>query len=69
MDRSIFFDDNKDIQVLFGKYDQNLHLIEKELNVKISRQDRGLKISGDRPRVNKACDLFDYLKGMADSGS
>ena len=69
MDRNIFFDDNKDIQILFGKYDQNLHLIEKELNVKISRQDRGLKISGERPRVDKACDLFDYLKGMVDSGS
>jgi len=68
MSRTIHFN-NKDIQVLFGKYDQNLQLIEKELNVKITRKDDGLKISGNRVQADKAIELFDYLLGIAASGS
>ncbi|HBR14718.1 MAG TPA: hypothetical protein DD723_04125 [Candidatus Omnitrophica bacterium] len=68
MERTILFDRNKDLQILFGKYDQNLHLIEKELNVRIFRQENGLKIEGQRTQVDKACDLFDYLMGILDNG-
>ena len=64
----INFDSNQDLQILFGKYDQNLKLIEKELNVQIVRTARGLKISGEREQVDKACDLFDYLKSLCDNG-
>ena len=69
MERTVHIAHNKDIQILFGKYDQNLKLIEKELNVKVLRDHAGLKISGVREQVDKACELFDYLKGIADSGS
>jgi len=68
MSRTIHFNNNKDLQLLFGKYDQNLRVIEKELGVKISRKDNGLKISGDRAQVDKTIDLFDYLLGIADTG-
>lgn len=68
MERTVFFDHNQDIQVLFGKYDQNLRLIEQELTVRISREHNGIKISGQREQVDRACDLFDYLKGIVDSG-
>ena len=68
MDRTIRLDNNKDIQTLFGKYDQNLRLIEKELNVRITRQATGLSISGERPQVDKTCDLFDYLIGLLTTG-
>lgn len=68
MERTILFDRNKDLQILFGKYDQNLQLIEKELSVRILRQENGLKIEGQRPQVDKACDLFDYLMGILDNG-
>ena len=69
MERTIHFDDNKDLQVVIGKYDQNLKLIEKELKVKIVQHDLGLKVSGNRSQVDKACELFDYLRGIIDSGS
>lgn len=69
MERNIHFDDNRDIQLLFGKYDQNLKLIEKELDVKIFQQDRGLKIVGQKGQVDKAADLFDYLLRLAEHGS
>ena len=69
MERTIHLANNKDLQILFGKYDQNLQLIEKELNVKITRTNFGLSILGDRKGVDRACDLFDYLIGIMESGS
>jgi phosphate starvation-inducible PhoH-like protein len=69
MERTIHFSNNKDLQIVVGKYDQNLKLIEKELGIMIVQHDLGLKVSGDRFQVDKACELFDYLKGIIDSGS
>lgn len=68
MDRNILLGDNKNLQILFGKFDENLRLIEKELSVKILRESHGLKISGQREQVDKACELFDYLQGIINSG-
>lgn len=69
MERTIHLDDNRDLQILVGKYDQNLKLIERELKVKIVQHDLGLKVSGNRSQVDKTCELFDYLKGVIQSGS
>jgi phosphate starvation-inducible PhoH-like protein len=69
MDRTIHLEDNRDLQVLVGKYDQNLKLIEQELKVRIVQHSLGLKVSGDREQVDKTCELFDYLKGIIKSGS
>ncbi len=69
MPRTIHITDNKDIQILFGKYDQNLKLIESELNVRVKREERGLKVSGERKQVDKAVELFDYLMDMIKEGS
>lgn len=68
MNRIVLLNNNQDLQTLFGKYDQNLRLIEKELAVRIVRQDNGLKISGDRQNVDKTVELFDYLLGIAAAG-
>ncbi len=69
MERTIHVESNRDLQILVGKYDQNLKLIEKELNVKVVQHDLGLKVSGSRLQADKACELFDYLKGIIKSGS
>ncbi len=69
MERTIHLDDIRDLQILIGKYDQNLKLIEKELKVAIVQHDLGLKVSGNRTQVDKTCELFDYLKGIVKSGS
>ena len=68
MERFIHIRDNKDLQILFGRHDENLNLIEEKLNVRIAQDEKGLKISGDRSQVDKACDLFDYLIGVAEEG-
>jgi len=67
MERTINFA-NKDLQILFGRYDCNLRLIEKELDVKIAHHHSGLKVNGQRAQVDKACELFDYLLDIAESG-
>jgi len=69
MERTIHLDDIRDLQILVGKYDQNLKLIEQELKVRIVQHDLGLKVSGSRVQVDKTCELFDYLKGIIKSGS
>lgn len=68
MERTIRFANNKDLQIIVGKYDQNLKLIEKELKIKIVQHDLGLKVSGHRSQADKACELFDYLKGIINTG-
>lgn len=68
MERTITFDNNKQMQTIFGRYDQNLRAIEKELTVKIGPHNTGVKITGEREQVDKACDLFDYLLGIVRNG-
>ncbi len=68
MERTIQLEDAEKIQILFGRYDSNLRLIESELKVKVIRNDKGLKIMGDRPQVDRACDIFDYLLGIIEKG-
>src|SRR3989338_3977957 len=68
MERTIQLEDAQKIQILFGRYDSNLRLIEGELKVKVIRNEKGLKITGDRQQVDRACDLFDYLIGIIDKG-
>ncbi|MDO8580720.1 MAG: PhoH family protein, partial [Candidatus Omnitrophota bacterium] len=69
MERTVHISDNKVVQMIFGKHDRNLKIIEQELGLKIYQESHGLKIVGDRPQVDKACDLFDYLKGIVGNGA
>jgi len=68
MDRIIYLNNNKNLQSLFGKYDQNLKLIETELKVRVVRHESGLKVSGDDQAVEKVSGLMDYLFSIADDG-
>jgi len=68
MERNLFFDNNKDLQILFGKYDENLKLIERELKVKLVHSKDGLKIVGPQKKINKVAGLIDYLFDIIESG-
>ena len=68
METVIRLNNNRDLQLLFGKYDQNLKLIEQELDIKMTRQGDGLKLSGSEEQVKKASGLMDYLLSIVDSG-
>lgn len=68
MTEFITLDNNKNIQLLFGKYDQNLKLIENELNVRINQTSKGLKIDGDDQSVTRVIELFHFLLDLVDRG-
>ena len=44
----------ENVAQLFGSFDQNIKLIEREFGVKITCRDRELKIDGDIESVSKA---------------
>lgn len=62
------FEHNKDLQLLFGRYDQNLKIIEKELNVRLNRENEGIRIVGEEPQTQKANELFNYLYSFVEKG-
>jgi phosphate starvation-inducible protein PhoH and related proteins len=62
------FDDNRDIQQLFGKYDENLKTIEKEFSVRVYRTQEGIRVEGQDDKVNQVGELFNYLLNIVKSG-
>ncbi len=62
------FDDNRDIQQLFGKYDENLKTIEKEFSVRVYRTQEGIRVEGADDKVNQVGELFNYLLNIVKSG-
>lgn len=62
------FDDNRDIQQLFGKYDENLKTIEKEFSVRVYRTQEGVRVEGPDDKVNQVGELFNYLLNIVKSG-
>ncbi|MCR4338190.1 MAG: PhoH family protein [Candidatus Omnitrophica bacterium] len=68
MEKIFALHNNQALQLLFGRHDQNLNLIQKELDVKIVRDPQGLKISGQKENVDRSTELFEYLLGIVSEG-
>jgi len=68
MEFRLQFDNNQHLQLLFGRYDQNLKLIEKELGVRILRSEDGIKIVGEEAQAQRASELFSYLMTFVERG-
>ncbi len=68
MEKIIFLNSLQDEQVLFGRYDQNLKLIEAEMAVKLIRTDSGLKVIGEDGPVEKVGEMMEYLLSIVADG-
>jgi len=68
MDFRLELNNNRDLQLLFGRHDLNLKIIEKELGIRIVRSEDGIKIIGSDPQVQKASELFHYLMTFVEKG-
>lgn len=68
MEREIFLNSIQDAQILFGKYDQNLKLIEIEMGVTIIRTDNGIKVVGEQADVEKVGEVVEYLLSIVADG-
>jgi phosphate starvation-inducible protein PhoH and related proteins len=68
MDFHLQLNNNRDLQLLFGRHDLNLKIIEKELGVRIVRAEDGIKIVGSDPQLSVARELFHYLLSFVERG-
>lgn len=53
---------------LFGSFDENIKLIEKEYSVSVINRGSDLKVSGDGESVNKAIRVIDSLMSVINRG-
>ena len=68
MERNISADRVEDILSVFGSFDQNLHIIEKEWNVRVTDRDAELKITGEPEDVVSAEKAVQGLLTLAARG-
>ena len=64
-EKSMSFERFENIVNVFGSFDENLHIIENEMNVKITDRDSELKISGDIEDVMYAEKAIEGLLALA----
>lgn len=53
---------------LFGSYDENINLIQREYNVVVLNRGSDIRISGEDDGVERASDAIDTLLAMAERG-
>ena len=68
MERIVAVDRVENILNVFGSFDQNLRLIEKELGVRVSDRDSELRISGDEEHTALAEKTIEGLLSLASKG-
>ena len=68
MDRTIPADRVEDVLSIFGSFDQNMHIIEKEYGVHVTDRDAELKISGEPEDVVHAEKAVQGLLSLAARG-
>ena len=59
--RQIEIQENIDVSLLFGSFDENMKLLEKSLNVTVAPRDNTLQIKGEEENVEKAGEVINLL--------
>lgn len=68
MEKEIFLNSIKDVQVLFGRHDQNLKLIENDMKVTFVRTDSGIRVIGEQANVDQVGEIVEYLLSIVADG-
>jgi len=68
MEKVIFLNSSQDLRALFGKYDQNLRIIEKAFDVQITPAEKGITVNGRKDSIHKTTELIDYLMTIVAEG-
>ncbi len=66
--RGLTFADNRLAQLLYGEYDQNLALIEKELGLRIASRGNRVELAGGEGAVARAADVLEALYQKLEEG-
>jgi len=61
MDKTFKLLSDEEARVLFGRHDENLKMMEREFEVKVTARGENLTIGGDGKNVEKASRLFEQL--------
>jgi len=64
MERIVELTNQRDVQILFGRYDENIKLIEQDLGIRSVRDSQGLRLIGADQQVQRAQDLIEYLLSL-----
>ncbi|MCM8783464.1 MAG: PhoH family protein [Candidatus Omnitrophica bacterium] len=68
MEKNIQFQNIQEAQAIFGKYDENIKLIEGSLNVRIIGRGESVNIVGEEQEIKKALSLFEELLAVVRKG-
>lgn len=68
MEKSIHFQNIQETQTIFGKYDENIRLIESSLGVRIVGRGEAITIVGEEQDVDKTIKLFEELLAVVRKG-
>ncbi|HKK31322.1 MAG TPA: PhoH family protein, partial [Alphaproteobacteria bacterium] len=66
--RGLTFADNRLAQQLFGEYDQNLALIERDLGLHIVSRGNSVELTGGEGAIERATDVLDALYKRLEKG-
>lgn len=66
--REIEVPENMDVRELFGRFDENMKLIEKAFDVNVSLRDGAVRITGPDEAVEKSADVIHMLITMLCNG-
>lgn len=68
-ERTLEFKDVRIAQILAGRFDENIKLVEKELGLDIIPRGNGFILRGEKENVDKAERLFNELATIVDKGA
>lgn len=68
MEKTVSFENLELLGNIFGKYDENIRLIEQAFSVTAVNRENGLKLSGEEESVLKAEKAVNALKNFAQKG-
>lgn len=67
-DRTLNVNDTEQIINLFGPYDENINLIQRQYGVVVISRGTDIKVSGSEENVDKACQAIESLMKISKTG-
>ena len=67
-EKSIIVNGMDCIHAIFGSYDENVNIIQKEYNVSVYSRDGDIKVNGAEPNADAACAVIRTLEKMYNNG-
>ena len=67
-EKSIIVNGMDCIHAIFGNYDENINIIQKEYNVSVYSRDGDIKVNGAEPNADAACAVIKTLEKIYNNG-